>query len=231
MDVRRFSVSAHELKVECLRRKYRELLSQPDIFPSKENWDFIIDNAMTGLGEGLYRKFLVASLLDEDKRCDFHLLAIEKFPVYLKTVDRSYALEILYSDHSTMRDEFVRLVYECQLFDAGKIGDIIDAGIPDLAAELLDSYQPEYDGDAIDAMQFLLSKFDKIPSLGEIEIHKGLFKTERRYICPDGHVNPQDAIFCQTEGCGKDIRGLTESNLKAIERFADRIEILREMLD
>ena len=80
-------------------------------------------------------------------------------------------------------------------------------------------------------MQFLLSKFDHLPSLGSIEMHKGIFKTERRYICPDGHSNPHDVMFCEDEDCGKDIYGMTEDQRQAVEQFAERIDVLREMLD
>ncbi len=231
MENRRFTVSADDLKVECLRRKYCDLLSQPEVFPSEENWEFIISYRLHGLGSKLYRKFLVSHLLDEDQRSDYHLSAIRNFPRYLRAVDRADAIATVYSDPLTSAGAFVSLVHECQLFDCEQIGELIDKGYPDLAAELLDAFQPEYDGDTIDAMQFLLSKFDSIPALGSIEIHKGMFKTERRYICPDGHSNPHDAIYCCEAGCGKDIRGLTADNRRAIELFSERVEILREMLD
>ncbi|MDE5567689.1 MAG: hypothetical protein K2J12_04520 [Muribaculaceae bacterium] len=231
MDERRFSVSAQELKLECLRRKYRGLLSQADVFPSEENWKFIISNRLSGLGAGLYRKYLVANLLDEEQRCDYHILAIDNFPRYLRVIERDEALETVYSDSLTDTDAFISLIYDCELFDAGRIGDLIDGGHPDIAAELLEAYQPEYDGDDIDAMQFLRNKFDKLPSLGSIELRKGLFKTERRYICPEGHENPCDSIYCMEEDCGKDIKGLTKANREAIDRFTERIAVLREMLD
>lgn len=231
MDNRRFSVTADELRTECLRRKYCELLSQPEVFPSEENWEFIIANRLEGLGDRLYRKYLVSHVLDEDKRCDYHLLAIKYFPRYLSCVDRDYALDIVYSDPYSDRDAFVGLVYSCQLFDCGHVSRLIEDGHPDLAADLLGAFQPEYDGDDIDAMQFLLAGFDNLPSLGSIEIHKGIFKSERRYLCPDGHSNPQDVIYCQHEHCGKDINGLTETQRDEIEKFAERIQVLRDMLD
>ena len=231
MEERRFSVSAQDLKLECLRRKYRGLLSQAEVFPSEENWNFIISNRLSGLGSGLYRKYLVANLLDENQRCDYHILAIENFPRYIRVVSRDEALETVYSDSTTDPEAFISVIYECDLFDAERIGELIDSGRPDIAAELLDAYQPEYDGDTIDAMQFLLSKFDRLPSLGSIELRKGLFKTERRYICPDGHENPSDAVYCGDEDCGKDIKGLTKANREAIDRFSERIAVLREMLD
>lgn len=231
MDNRRFSVSADELKVEIMRRKYCELLSHADVFPSKENWDFIIENHLTGLGDGLYRKFLVSSLLDDSQRCDYHILALESFPRYLQTIDREYAIETIYADPLTDSAAFVKLVYDCRLFDCNAISQLIDAGHLSLAVSLLDSFQPEYDGDTIDAMQFLIAKFDNLPRLGSIEFHKGIFRSENKYICPDGHVNPEDVVYCKKESCGKDIFGLTEEQRQTIEKFGQRIEILREMLD
>lgn len=231
MENRRFSVSSDELRTECLRRKYSELLAQPEVFPSAENWDFIISHRLGGLGYGLYRKFLVANLLEEDQRCDYHLLAIEKFPQYLKIISRDEAIDVVYSDYTTSPDAFKQLVFDCELFDSDHIGDIVDNGYPALAAELLAAYQPVYDGDVIDGMQFLLSKFENLPPIGSIELHKGIFKSERRYICPEGHSNAHDVIYCTNPDCGLDIYGLTEVNRKCITAFSDRITILREMLD
>lgn len=229
MNNQRFSVSSEELKMESLRRKYLELLSQAEVFPSEENWNFIIDNRLQGLAARLYRKYVVSYLLDEASRCDYHNLAIKYFPKYVEIADRDEVLEAVYDDSS--HDGFVKLVYDCRLFDSERIGRLIDDGRPDLAADLLGAYQPEYDGDTVDAMQFLLTKFDRLPSLGSIEIHKGVFRTERRYICPDGHSNPHDVMYCEDEGCGKDICGLTAAQRSAVEQFAERIEILRDMLD
>lgn len=231
MTERRFSVSSSDLKIENMRRKYSELLAQPEVFPSAENWDFIITNRLEGLGDGLYRKFLVSKLLDWNSRCDYHELAIANFPRYLKVVDRSYALDVVYSDVETAPDAFIDLVENCELFDSGRIASIVDSGNVEVAVELLAAYQPEYDGDSVDAMQFLLNKFRNLPVIGTIEMRSGLFRSERRYICPDGHSNPCDVEFCQNEDCGKDIRGLTEVQRNLIEEFAKRIAILRDMLD
>ncbi len=231
MTDRRFSVSSEDLRLECMRRRYCDLLAQPEVFPSSENWEFIISNRMAGLGEGLYRKFLVAQLLDEDSRCDYHDLAIANFPRYLKVVDRQYALEIVYADALTAPDAFISLIVDCELFDCDHISALIDEGNIDIAAELLKAYQPEYDGDVVDGMQYLLNRFRNLPLLGAIELRSGLFRSERRYICPDGHSNPCDVEFCECEDCGKDIRGLTREHQAMITDFEKRIAVLRDMLD
>lgn len=231
MKDHKFAVSSEELKMECLRRKYLDLLSQPEVFASEENWNFIISNRLTGLAVRLYRKYIVSYMLDESQRCDYHWLAIKRFKEYIRLIDREEALDVVYSDPESSSEGFIALIYDCELFDCQRIGELIDLGKSDLAADLLDAYQPEYDGDTVDAMQFLLTKFDHLPKLGSIEVHKGIFKTERRYVCPEGHENPHDAIYCEEDGCGKDIYGLTESQREAVERFAERIEVLRDMLD
>lgn len=230
MDDRRFVVTAEELRVECMRRKYCELLAQPEVFPSLDNWNYIIEKRMIGLGRRLYRKFLVSWLLDESKRCDYHRFALNKFPEYLRCVDRAYAVEVVYSDAVSSEEAFKKLVYDCELFDCDQVAKLIDDGHLQVAAGLLDAFQPEYDGDTLDAMHYLVSKFNSLPDIGTMDFRKGIFRSEQKYICPDGHVNNSDAMYCKAEGCGKDIKGMTESGRMAVERFISRIDILEEML-
>ena len=230
MNEPRYTVSAEELKDEFLRRRYCGLLSQPEIFPSEDNWRYIISRRMDGLGAGLYRKYLVAWLTDEDIRSEYHEAALKYFPQYLVAVDREYAVSTVYSDTSSSPEAFKELVYSCQLFDAESIGRLVEQGDVELAAGLLGAYQPEYDGDTVDAMRYLLNKFDTLPNLGEITMKRGLFRNEQVYICPDGHVNPADATYCRHEDCGKDIKGLDEARRKLVEEFRTRIAVLAEML-
>lgn len=226
----RYTVSAEELKDEFLRRRYCELLAQPEIFPSADNWKYIISRKMYGLGAGLYRKYLVAWLTDEDIRSEYHEAALTYFPEYLAAIDREYAISTVYGDTESSPEAFRDLVYNCLLFDSEAIGHIIDRGDAPLAADLLGAYQPEYDGDAVDAMRYLLAKLDRLPNLGEIEMKRGLFRNEQVYVCPDGHTNPADVIYCRHEYCGKDIKGLDEARRGRIEEFRTRVAVLAEML-
>ena len=73
-------ISADELRAECLKERYSRQLTRPEVFPSEDNWKYIIDHRMTGIGSGLYRKYLVSWLLDESERCDYHLAALKYFP-------------------------------------------------------------------------------------------------------------------------------------------------------
>lgn len=231
MKQHRFSITSEELKDECMRRKYCELLAKPEVFPSKENWDYIIGKQLGGLGKGLYRKYLVSCMLDENLRSEYHILAIRRFPEYLNIISRQDAIETVYSDIESSPEYTQKLIVECELFDSGHICDIFESGNVDFAVSLLEAYQPQYDGDAVDAMNYLLEKITSLPNIGTIEQRKGIFRTEKLYICPDGHSNPAETIYCKCEGCGKDIKGLTEAQRSTIEEFRQRITILRELLD
>lgn len=230
MDEPRYTVSAEELKDEFMRRKYCELLSQPEVFPSEDNWNYIISRRMTGLGPGLYRKYLVAWLTEDDIRSDYHLAALRYFPEYINVLDRDYAIETVYDDCESSSEAFTAIVYKCQLFDAEAIGRLIERGKTSLAVDLLGAYQPLYDGDAVDAMRYLLSRVDRLPDLGEMQMKRGLFRSEQVYVCPDGHTNPADEVYCRHEGCGKDIKGLNEKQRMMIEEFRTRISVLSDML-
>lgn len=230
MDEPRYTVSAEELKDEFMRRKYCELLAQPEVFPSEENWAYIISRRMTGLGPGLYRKYLVAWLTDEDIRSDYHQAALRYFPEYINAVPRDYAIETVYGDSESSPEAFTAIVYKCQLFDAEAIGRLLECGKTSLAVDLLGTYQPIYDGDAVDAMRYLLSRIDRQPNLGDMQMRRGLFRSEQVYVCPDGHSNPADTVYCRHDGCGKDIKGLREKQRVMIEEFRTRIAVLSDML-
>lgn len=231
MQPKHFTVTAEELKDECMRLKYIELLDHAEIFPSSDNWSYIIARRFSGMGHLLYRKYLVASMTSSDIRSEFHHAALTNFPLYLKSIDRSEAIATVYGDVTSDSRAFVDLVYECQLFDSESISRLIDDGYLDLAVSVLFAFQPEYDGDAVDAMTFLLGRFDRLPQMGEMQTRRNFFKTEEVYICPKGHANPSDCEYCNKPGCGLDRFGLTREQRDIIAQFRARIDVLRSMLD
>lgn len=224
-------VAAENLKAECLRRRYASLLEKPDTFPSGHNWAYIIEHRMSGLGPALYRKYLVALMLQQEQRSGLHVVALKYFPEYLRSVDRRHALDTLYGDVSTMPDEFVRLVDECMLFDAVRLQRLLaagDAASLQLVIRCLSAFQPEYDRSDLEAMERLLHSLRQLPPLGRVEERRTLLGTKRVYVCPYGHGNNAGVEFCAE--CGCDIYGLGEEDRKAISDFALRCEALRDML-
>lgn len=222
-------ITAEELNNECLRRRYAVMLSRPEVFPTAANWDFIISNRLRGLTAGLYRKYLVSWMLDPSDRCDYHRLAIERMPDYVDAIDRDEALDVIYGDVDSSPEAFVALVKRCRLFDADRLNELLDEGYGTLVTDLLDADRPDYGIDDLVAMRRLSVRLSGLPKLGSVENHKSLLSGGMRYICPNGHVNQADVVFCTHEDCGLDICGLTARRRDAVDRFASRVEVLTDM--
>ena len=224
-------ISAEQLRTELLRRRYAELLEQPDVFPSQANWDFIIEHALTGIGEGLYRKFLVSAVLPEAERRSPNRIALKEFPRYLRAVPRDYAVEVVYDDTVSAPEATRELIDQCELFDARAISVVAGPGEPGMAADLLVTFQPAYTLDDLAAMRVLLRRLRRLPEEGEMTDGRGLLRRELRYVCPAGHVNAAEAQFCTHSGCGLNIYGLTRAQTEAIDAFEARIDALASLLD
>lgn len=224
-------VSAEALRTELLRRRYAELLAQPDVFPSQANWDFIIEHALIGIGEGLYRKFLVSAVLPEAERRSPNRIALKEFPRYLCAVPREYAVEIVYDDTVSAPEATRQLVEQCELFDAPSLIGLIDRGEAPMAADMLEAFQPDYGPDDLSDMRALLRRLRNLPEEGEMADGRGLLRRELRYVCPAGHVNAAEAEYCTHSGCGLNIYGLTRERVDRIEAFAARVDALAALLE
>lgn len=224
-------VSAEDLRTELLRRRYAELLAQPEVFPSQANWDFIIEHALTGIGEGLYRKFLVSAVLPEEQRRSPNRIALKEFPRYLQAVPRAYAIEVVYDDTVSAPEATRKIVEDCELFDAPAISGLVARGEAAMAAELLNAFQPDYGHDDLKDMRALLRLLRNLPEEGEMADGRGLLRRELRYVCPAGHVNAAEAQYCTHSGCGLNIYGLTREQTQAIDAFEERVDALGTLLD
>ncbi len=222
-------ITSDRLKAEELRLRYIEIIDRPDIFPTPTNWQFIIDNAMTGLGPALLRKYLTASDLPDDDREPLHDAAIEYFPRYLLAVPRQYAVQTIYSDPFTLPEITLRLIHDLQLFDAGQILRLLKAECTDFALQAIDSYSYEYTSDDLDAMLRLAEWLDGEPELGYREERRGLLGTSLKYICPRGHINDADREFCSHSSCGLDIYGHTAAQAARIATFRHRLRALQSL--
>jgi len=223
-------ITAEDLRTELLRRRYIELLEQPEVFPSQANWDFIIDHALVGIGEGLYRKFLVSAVLPENERRSPNRIALKEFPRYLRAVPRDYAIEVVYDDTVSAPDATRMLIEDCELFDAASLEGLIVRGEVGMAVDLLGAFQSEYTHADLEDMRALLSHLRNLPEEGEMADSRGLLRRELRYVCPAGHVNMAEAEYCTHSGCGLNIYGLTRAQMQAIDDFAQRVDALSSLL-
>lgn len=222
------SVTADQLRAAILADKYRQLLEDPQVMPSRANWQYIIDHRMRGLGPQLMRRYLIASLMPENDRLDGHNAAIDCFEPYLEAVGYDQAVEAVYSGIDDCPDIALELVNTHNLFNVPRIEAFIADGRLSLAVSLLDTLQDTYTADDLGPMTRLLRRLRRLPELGRMATRSGMFHDHEAYFCPKGHANPAEEVYCRQ--CGLDIHGLTEEHIETIERYEDTIKALRGLL-
>lgn len=220
--------SSQDIKTEELRQRYIELLKRSDVYPTKSNWRYISSSRMRGLCSLLYGKYLTALTIGEVDREELHIVAVEEFPRYLVNVDMKEAVEAVYGDVYTDPDAAVELICKCELFDAGRLVDLLSFGHLRIVMGIIEAYRREYDEVELLAMRRLVEMLDALPELGRIEARQGIFGRQTRYICPDGHSNPADNVYCSH--CGLDIHGLKENDYARIDSLKKRIEALESLV-
>lgn len=223
------TISYEALKAEELRLRYKDLLKDPSVYPTISNWDYIILNKMEGIGDLLYAKYKSSISIDDADRHDLHIVAVEKFPEYLKAVSCDYASDVLYA-HISDGDIALNLIRECNLFSAGHIIDCIEQTHDLRVLDVIDVYRKEYTDADYRAMCDLNSLLQSLPKRGFIEDVRGLFGYSSKYICPNGHSNDAGVKYCTHSDCGLDILGITKNQSEAIERFRNRIIALENLL-
>ena len=224
------TITAQQLNAEFLKRKYAKLLSQNDVYPSRKNWKFIIENNMHELSDLLYRKYLLAVNTPKEARSTYHIDTIEMFPQYLEYIDRRYAIKTLYKDTSTCPNASIDLAIELHLFDIDGILDMLDRDEVRAAARMLMAMKPTYDANDMNDLYDLLDDFTELPDLGHYEGNRlGLLPGSERYVCPNGHVNRNEEQYCSHPGCGLNIKGLTRTEVECIDTYSERLNILKEL--
>jgi len=222
-------VSARELRTEELRLRYLSLLQRPDVYPTKVNWQYITESGMRGLCSLLYGKYLTALTIGDADRDDLHDVAVEEFPKYLANVEIGEACDAVYGDIDTMPDVSAGLIRDAGLFDAGHLLNILLNGQTEFVFKVIDVYRREYDSAQLVAMKRLADYLGNIPESGHYEQRHGIFGMQTKYICPNGHNNPADTVYCSH--CGLDIHGVPKDGYQKIEDFMRRIEALESLLE
>ncbi len=235
MHADKVSITAEDLQAELLRRRYVELLKNPDVFPSQKNWAYIISSKMGGeIAPLLYRKYLVSLATPTPDRVEHHLAAIREFPQYLAQLNFNDSIEAVYSDITTMPEESLKLIHRFNLFSAKKLLEIVESGNDiDFVISCLNVFKPEYTADDLGPMARLCEALDALPDKGYYDSARGMLRgVSTRYVCPNGHINnnPNDD-YCSRPDCGLDVRGLTREQNAAIAAYEDILTVLTDMIN
>lgn len=223
------SVTARELQIEEGRLRIADALLCADAFPSASDWDFIIDNRLPGLVKPLYERYLNSCMVSELDRDACHELVETRFPDYLAVAPRSEALDAVYDDLYTYTDASVHLIRQAGLHSAAHLARVLDAGDLHLCVSLLDVYQPEYSEADVEDMETLIHLLETLPQVPQVTRYRTLLGVSDKYVCPAGHSNHPDTIFCAH--CGLDARGLDSDEENIIAAYALRTRALRSLIE
>lgn len=224
------SVSADQLNIEVFKENWHKRNKAHT--PSIKELNFIMSNNLTDLAESLYDYYATERIQIDARPID------EKFPIILSTLSYEEAVEVIYKDYEVRHTYAYDLIKANKLFNAQKVLNLLNAGHINLAVQLLETEKPDYMRDDVEVMTEILSVLDTLPDKGKFqEMKSGVFsaKLEEMYICPIGHKNNKDVVFCESithNGgvCGLNIKGLNREQVDNIEAFRIKVGILKTLL-
>lgn len=223
------SVSADQLNIEVFKENWHKRNKAHT--PWIKELNFIMSNNLTDLAESLYDYYATERIQIDARPID------EKFPIILSTLSYEEAVEVIYKDYEVRHTYAYDLIKANKLFNAQKVLNLLNAGHINLAVQLLETEKPDYMRDDVEVMTEILSVLDTLPDKGKFqEMKSGVFsaKLEEMYICPIGHKNNKDIVFCESTHnggvCGLNIKGLNREQVDNIEAFRIKVGILKTLL-
>ena len=229
-------ISWEELNLAYHKRKIsRKIESSGHI--TDEEWDFLHKNAVETLTPSLYHYY--QKCIDAPKEASntggvyvepqlpiWATSGISNFKKYLSQLDYKEAIKYVYKDVSRFKD----IIINNKLFSASNILKIAQEGKLDIAISLLGVEKPSYNIQDLSEMKELSQFLQNLPDVGKKEeVKGGLFSSGgMKFICSCGTKNEISSEYCS--GCGKNIKGVTRQEQKAINNYVELVETLTEIL-
>lgn len=215
-----------------LKEKYHSELDVDSFWPNESDWNNILRNNLTELIPQLLNRYVKAMQMKDTSLYPSYSLAIEKFPLLLEKTPYSNAVSYIYSDWGDNPDEqkcYTSLIINNHLFDAQKVLEKIPKIDKHIAINLLNADKYAYDINDIPYLKEIVEYFNNLPDTGHYDEKKGnvFSKGGKIMVCEHGHKTlVDDSEFCQSEGCGLNIKGIREDEFKIIEKFKTIVNIL-----
>lgn len=220
-------ISSDELNTEIF--KYQWKTRDERVAPTEDEWDYILSHNLTELLEPLYDYYIKACIEPTVYADD---LIFSNFTKLLSGASYEDAVKVIYKDYPNRSDHAFKLIQNNNLLAPQKVNELIQDGYANLATDLLKAEKAEYTRDDIKHMKETMSLLDHLPYKGKIEeVKSGILSSKlvEMYICPNGHKNNKDNIYCSD--CGLNIKGLTMEQVDEIEKFKIKVAILDELLN
>ncbi len=219
-------VGYDELSNELTKRGIINLLNDKKL-PTKELWNHLFLNPIDNIAEPL-----LALYTDTVYQCSEALYLDElnkNLPTYMSIVSKDIAIRSLYGLLPSKGKKVLPIIEANKLFSAKEVINLLQCGEIDAAISVLSVPLEYYTSNDVDEMKTIADMVDSLPMKGGKQTVKGgmLSKEKEKYICPNGHANNAEYEFCKT--CGKDAKGLTESQWVEINTFKRNIQCIEDL--
>ena len=147
----------------------------------------------------------------------------------LQKLDYDVLCDIVYRKYED--DTYLHfLIKELSLFNPIKVLDLAKRGKVIEAALLLNIRKETYSMDDLKVMKEIVSVLKNLPDTWKKDMVKGGFmsKDKEMYICSCGQKNDLENEFCVK--CERNRYGLTSKEVRAVDKFKQRVMILEKML-
>lgn len=209
------------LECACMEKAiYQDLAN--DIPVSDNTWKYILSHNMPSIAPALLAYYLQ---MREAVECSERDACLHNFGIFFSTLSYEQGVELAYGE-TVLPD----LIKEYRLFSPSRTLQLILEGKAQTAISTLSADKPSYNTEDLTQMQAILAAIDNLPDYGQMaEVKGGLFTSGgMKFICACGTKNECGQEFCGS--CGRDIKGLTMPQRKAIQRFRTKTKTLAEVL-
>jgi len=219
-------VSSHDVEVRLMQKRILALLESRK-FPSQDEWDFLLDNPSDVFNEyliSLYERAESVITLEEEETLK------KNVHTYFGGTESDSAIKSIYNKIRS-NEKLINLLAANNLFSPTEVLSLFKDGYLNSAIACLSLNKGTYNKDSdIPLMEQIVKYIDEIPDTGEQKVIQGglISKEKEKFICPEGHQNDSDELFCKK--CGKNIRGLTSLQTDIIDEFKNRISAIKELL-
>lgn len=224
-------ISPEDLDIQISKIKIIKKVKQKEP-PTIEELNFLLEFPIEEITEDLTLIYLSVFKDGPYVITDYQKSLREFFPVYLRNLDLEIVSTVLYPKIKLSPEIIPALIKESQSFNPDKTLELLENNDPHNAILSLESSKRTYQRPDLEKMKLILNKIDNLPNTGKIESVKSLLGgTKEKFICEKNHQNDIDKEFCSTDGCWRNIKGLSKSAVEKINDFRLRIEGLEILID
>lgn len=218
------------MKKELAKLQIQKALSN-DKLPDSEQWIYLLNNPFDDITNVLIDKYLEVYKLGKEFRNERQTLLINNISSYLSISNKNIVVYALYTRISEKFEPIITLIDTLKLFSPKHIQYLIKSDKINEVICCLGISKSFYTQDDLSDMDEVINLLDNLPNKGKIETVKGLLsKAKEKYICPNGHSNDLEDIFCSNYECQKNIKGLTQTQLNSIDLYKEKVAKLSKLL-